>query len=38
MLEIELFDHLTVWFGSFVLWYINICRLFNAKAILREEQ
>ena len=26
------------WFGFFVLWHINLCRLFNAKAILLEEQ
>ena len=26
------------WFGFFVQWYINLCRLFNAKAILLEEQ
>ena len=25
-------------FGAFVLWHINLCRLFNAKAILQEEQ
>ena len=25
-------------FGFFVLWHINLCRLFDAKAILREEQ
>ena len=27
-----------VWFGFFVSWHINLCRLFNAKAILPEEQ
>ena len=27
-----------VWFGFFVYWHINLCRLFNAKAILLEEQ
>ena len=27
-----------VWFGYFVSWHINFCRLFNAKAILQEEQ
>ena len=26
------------WFGFFVKWYINLCRLSNAKAILLEEQ
>ena len=26
------------WFGFFVLWHINLCRLFNAKATLLEEQ
>ena len=25
-------------FGFFVLWHINLCRLFNAKAILQEEE
>ena len=25
-------------FGFFVLWHINLCRLFNANAILLEEQ
>ena len=25
------------WFGFFVKWHINLCRLFNAKAILQEE-
>ena len=25
-------------FGFFVQWHINFCRLFNAKAILQEEQ
>ena len=29
---------LLVWFGFFVLWHNNICELFNAKAILVEEQ
>ena len=24
--------------GSFVYWHINLCRLFNAKAIFLEEQ
>ena len=28
----------SVRFGFFVEWHINLCRLFNAKAILREEQ
>ena len=27
-----------VWFGFFVKWHINLCSLFNAKAILKEEQ
>ena len=27
-----------VWFGLFFWWYINLCRLFNAKAILLKEQ
>ena len=27
-----------VWFGFFVYWHINLCWLFNAKAILLEEQ
>ena len=27
-----------VWFGFFLLWHINLCRLFNAKPILLEEQ
>ena len=27
-----------VWFSSFIFWYINFCGLFNAKAILVEEQ
>ena len=27
-----------IWFGFFVSWHINLCRLFNAKAILLEEQ
>ena len=26
-----------VWFGFFVLWHINLCRLFNAKDTLLEE-
>ena len=26
------------WFGFFVLWHINLCRLFNANSILLEEQ
>ena len=26
------------WFGWFVWWHINLCMLFNAKAILLEEQ
>ena len=29
---------LPVWFVFFVYWHINICGLFNAKAILVEEQ
>ena len=42
-LEIELLVHLIVykqmvWFGFFVWWHINLCRLFNAKAILLEQQ
>ena len=33
------FNHYTtVWFGFFVLWHINLSRLFNAKSILQEEQ
>ena len=28
----------TAWFGFFVQWHINLCRLFNAKDILIEEQ
>ena len=33
-------DKETLCFGlvSFVSWHINLCRLFNAKAILLEEQ
>ena len=27
-----------VWFGLFAEWHINLCRLFNAKAIFLEEQ
>ena len=27
-----------VWFDFFVKWYINLCRLFSAKAILLKEQ
>ena len=27
-----------IWFGFLVLWHINLCRLFNTKAILLEEQ
>ena len=27
-----------IWFGFFVSWHINLCSLFNAKAILLEEQ
>ena len=27
-----------VWSGFFVLWHINLCRLFDVKAILLEEQ
>ena len=27
-----------VWFGFFVWWHINLCRLFNAKAIILKEQ
>ena len=30
--------YLMVWFGFFVSWHINLCRLFNAKSILLEEQ
>ena len=30
--------HRTEGFDFFVSWYINFCRLFNAKAILLEEQ
>ena len=26
-----------VWFGFFVEWHINLCRSFNAKAILQEQ-
>ena len=26
------------WFGFFISWHINLCRLFNAKSILLEEQ
>ena len=26
-----------VWFGFFVSWHINLCRLFNAKSILLEQ-
>ena len=30
------FFAIILWFGFFVLWHINICRLFNVKAILLE--
>ena len=36
------YNHISVirisWFGFFVKWHINLCKLFNAKAILLEEQ
>ena len=31
-------DESLSFFGFFVNWHINLCRLFNAKAILLEEQ
>ena len=34
----RLWSLLKIWFGFFVQWHINLCRLFNAKAILIEEQ
>ena len=37
--KISLISFLFMWVGLvfFVLWYINLCRLFNAKVILQEE-
>ena len=36
MIPIEFWN--SIRFGFFVKWHINFCRLFNAKAILLEEQ
>ena len=27
-----------IWFGDFIYWHINFCRLFNAQVLLLEEQ